>query len=153
MIFSIPSFIYALSEGIPTGDSIFGEAAGPVFGVFRSSAPILITVINVVAMPALATFCSHRLQRCATGMLVFARAATTWIIPTLAILVFGNSCGKGWLGLWMQCADDALTQKMDVQGPSSAIELAEGNPICIDTSSFYQLKYFLKPTNVITGID
>ena len=84
-------------------------------------------------------------------MLVFARAATTWIIPTLAIFIFGNSCGKGWLALWMQCAD-ALTQKMDVQGPSATIESAEGNPVCYTNSGNIPYgKLFLKPTNIITG--
>ncbi len=148
-ILSIPSFVYALSDTLPTGDTIFGKDFENLFGEFRRFAPLLITVINALAIPKFASLCSNLAgwRHEPIGMLVFARALTTWIVPAIGIGIFGNSCGKKWLLLWNQCSDERHTnatneialsgseyvsyrESLSVWAPSAGAESMPGNIVC-----------------------
>ena len=131
VVFAIPSFVYALTLAMPTGDSIFGKEVAPLLNLLRSVTPILITLINVTAVPMLAEFTSERLRWRTAGMLVLARSITTWIVPGVVVIIFGNSCGRAWLGLWQQCSSETLRSQMDVVGPSGGASLqGENSTIC-----------------------
>ena len=85
---------------MPTTDSILGDLSSPVVATIRTSAPLLVTIINTLLIPPLVRHVSDGTRWQSGRMLLVSRLATTWLVPALVVVAFSNDCGRYWLRWW-----------------------------------------------------
>jgi hypothetical protein len=148
VLLSFPSFVYGLTTAVPTEDSIwpwFAVIADIIHGV----APIIITLINSLVVPAVVVYCCDRSKWQSARLLLVSRLVTTWLVPVAVVVLFSNACGRWWLLLWSKCNNpDQLT----VWGPSGNTTPVLGSTCLIIQGTRYQ-NIFINNISLVSGSD
>ena len=145
-LLSGPSFIYSMTSSVPTGDdSVFRHFVGPaapgLLLVITRVAPVLLTLINATLIPTVVRWCSEKSGWPSAWLLLTSRLMTTWLLPAAAVIMFSNSCGKGWLGLWSKCQSwSGGPRQLDVVGPAGSTADVQGR-YCIHNGRKYVWGY------------
>ena len=126
LLLSFPSFIYGLISSVPTEDSIFGPHFANIATLVNDSAPIVLTFINSIALPAVIDYCCNRSSWQSAQLLLLSIMVTTWFVPVAVVVVFSNSCGRMWLPLWAKCMPGRMNE-LDVWGPSGDTTVVFGS--------------------------
>ena len=150
-LLSCPSFIYGLTTVIPTQDSIFGGNFITIASTIHAAAPIIITFINSVIVPAVVVYCCDRSRWQSARLLLVSRLLTTWLVPVVVIVVFSDSCGRMWLRLWAQCLPERR-HELDVWGPSGDAVFVAGSMCFVDQGQTYYNGY-INRTVLVSGSD
>jgi hypothetical protein len=131
-LLSFPSFVYGMIAAVPTQDSIFGESFAVIAEIIHGGAPIIITIVNSLAVPAVVMYCCNRSKWQSAHLLLVSRLVTTWLVPVTVEVLFSNSCGRLWLRLWVKCKLERR-HEMDVWGPSGDAIVVPGSMCYVGT--------------------
>jgi hypothetical protein len=160
VLLSVPSVVYGMTTAVPTRDSVLSEILGKdltdIVAFVHGAAPIIITLINSVIVPAVVTYCCERSTWQSAHLLLVSRLLTTWLVPVAVVVVFSNSCGRMWLRLWAKCQTEETMNELNVWGPSGG-RIKVLDSLCYRDLSgtrklFYQNGY-INATVLVRGAD
>jgi hypothetical protein len=112
VVFSAPSFLYALSHSIPGGDANTLHIPAQVLAASRYGIGAILAFINAVAVPSCARRIAKEPQR-AIPLILFARLTVTLVVPFIVLFVFGQDCHAKWLLLWDPCTNSTHFEVYD----------------------------------------